>query len=155
MSERARVLAERFEQANQELIVTVERASDAQWQTKTAGEGWSVGVVAHHVAVSHPGIAGLVRKIASGEPVPAMNAEMFAKDNAEHAIQYANTTKADTLGLLRQNGTAAAATVRALGDAELDRTGGSMGMTSAQVIERILIGHIHEHHGSIRKAIGA
>jgi hypothetical protein len=30
-----------------------------------------------------------------------------------------------------------------------------MGMTTAQVIERILIGHIHEHHGNIRKAIGA
>jgi uncharacterized protein (TIGR03083 family) len=155
MSERARTLAERFEQANRELIETVDRLSDAQWRTKTAAEGWSVGVVAHHVAEGHAGIAGLVQKIASGEPVPPMTTEMFDKANAEHAIQHANTTKAETLALLRQNGAAAAAKVRGLGEAHLDRVGGSMGMSAAQIIERVLIGHVHDHHGSIRQAIGA
>jgi hypothetical protein len=84
-----------------------------------------------------------------------MNMEMLHKSNAEHAVQHAHTTKAETLALLRQNGAAAAATVRGLGDAELDRVGGSMGMTAAQMIERILIGHVNDHHGSIRKAVGA
>lgn len=154
MSERARSLAERFEQANRELIHTVEGLSDAQWRTKTTGEGWSVAVVAHHVAGGHQGIAGFVARIAHGEPV-SLDMDMINKGNAEHAIQHANATKAETLALLRQNGAAAAATVRGLGDTELDRVGGSMGMTAAQVIERILIGHVHDHHGSIRKAIGA
>jgi uncharacterized protein (TIGR03083 family) len=153
MSERARSLAERFEQANRELVQTVERLSDAQWKTKTTAEGWSVGVVAHHVAGGHAGIAALVQKIASGEPVPPMNMETLHKANAEHAIQHASTTKAETLALLRQNGAAAAATVRSLEDVQLDRIGGSMGMSAAQVIERILIGHVHDHHGSIRRAI--
>lgn len=152
MSERARMLAERFEQANRELIHTVERLSDAQWKAKTAGEGWSVGVVAHHVAAGHAGIAGLVRKIANGEPVSPPNVD---KLNAEHAVQHANTTKAETLALLRQNGAAAAAMVRGLGDAELGRVGGSMGMSTDQAIERVLIGHVRGHHDSIRKAIGA
>jgi uncharacterized protein (TIGR03083 family) len=157
MSERARTLAQQFEQANHELIATVERLSDAQWRTKTAGEGWSVGVVAHHVAGGHKQIAGLAQLVASGQPVPAMNMEMFHQANAEHARQHADCTKAETLALLRQNGAAAAATVRGLGDAELDRTGSLlMGpMSAAQVIERILIGHVHEHHGSMRKALGA
>ena len=153
MSERARTLAERLEQANRELIHTVEGLSDAQWRTKTAGEGWSVAVVAHHVAGGHQGVAGFVTKIAHGEPI-SLDMDMINKGNAEHAVQFANTTKAETLALLRQNGAAAAATVRGLGDTQLDRVGGSMGMTVAQVIERILIGHVHDHHGSIRKAIG-
>jgi uncharacterized protein (TIGR03083 family) len=155
MSQRARTLAERFEQANRELIETVERLSEDQWKTKTAAEGWSVGVVAHHVAAGHAGIAGLVQQIASGEPVPPMSMEMFDKANAEHAIQHANTTRPETLALLRQNGAAAAATVRGLGDAELGRVGGSMGMSAARIIDRVLIGHVHDHHGSIRQAIGA
>jgi uncharacterized protein (TIGR03083 family) len=152
MSERARILADRFEQANRELISTVERLSDAQWKAKTAGEGWSIGVVAHHIAGGHAGISGLVQKIANGESFPMPNLD---KMNAEHAVQYANTTKAETLALLRQNAAAAAAIVRGLGDAQLDRVGGSLGMSAAQAIERILIGHVHDHHGSIRKAIGA
>jgi uncharacterized protein (TIGR03083 family) len=151
MSERARSLADRFEEANRELIQTVERLSDAQWKTKTAGEGWSVGVVAHHVAGGHAGISGLVQRIVNGEPIPPFDLD---KLNAEHAIQFANATKAETLALLRQNGAAAAATVRGLGDAQLDRVGGFMGMTAAQLIERVLIGHVHDHHGSIRRAVG-
>jgi uncharacterized protein (TIGR03083 family) len=153
MSERARTLAERFEHANREMIRTVEGLSDAQWRTKTAGEGWSVGVVAHHVAGGHQGIAGFVTKIAHGEPAE-LDMDMINKGNAEHAVQFANATKAETLALLRQNGAAAAATVRALEDTQLDRVGGSMRMTAAQAIERVLIGHVVDHHGSIRKAIG-
>jgi uncharacterized damage-inducible protein DinB len=154
MSERARTLAKQFEQANHELIATVERLSDAQWKTKTAGEGWSVGVVAHHVAGGHQGISGFVKKIAHGEPF-SVDMDALHKSNAEHAIQFAHVTKAETLALLRQNGAAAAATVRGLDDAQLDRVGGSMGMTAAQAIERILIGHVRDHHSSIREAIGA
>jgi hypothetical protein len=77
------------------------------------------------------------------------------KMNADHAEQFAHATKAETLALLRQNAAAAAAIVREMGDAQLDRVGGPMNMSAAQAIERILIGHVHEHHGSIRKAIGA
>ena len=50
MSERAAALAERFERINQDLIATVERCSDADWRRACAGEGWPVGVTAHHVA---------------------------------------------------------------------------------------------------------
>jgi len=156
MSERARTLAQQFEQANHELIATVERLSDAQWRTKTPGDGRSVGVVAHHVAEGHKTIAGLAGTIAHGQPVPALTMDMIHQGNAAHAAQHANCTKAEALALLRQNGAAAVATVRGLGEAELDRTATlPLGaMSAAQVIERILIGHVQDHHGSIRKAIG-
>ena len=157
MSERAGNLAHQLEQANHALITTVEGLSDAQWRAKTPGDGRSVGVVAHHVAVSHKSVAGLVGAIAHGHHVPTITMEMIHEGNATHAAQYANCTKTETLALLRQNGAAAVATVRGLGETELDRTVAfPMGtMTAAQVVERVLIGHANDHHGTIRKAIGA
>jgi uncharacterized damage-inducible protein DinB len=155
MSERARNLAQQLEQSNHRLITTIEGLSDAQWRAETPDDGRSVGVVAHHVATSHKTVAGLVGAIAHGQPVPPITMDMIHQGNAAHATQFANCTKAETLALLRQNGAAAVATVRALQDAELDRsvTFPLGTMTAAQVVERILIGHAEGHHGSIRQAI--
>src|SRR5262245_18012591 len=114
MSTRAQDLASRFEQANHDLIATVEGLSDAQWRTKTADEGWTVGVVAHHVAGGHQGIAEMVRRIANSEPV-VFDMEAIHKGNADHAVRFANATRAETLALLRQNGAAALATIRGFG----------------------------------------
>ncbi len=158
MSDRARTLADRFEQANRDMVATVERCTDAEWRTKTAGEGWSVGVVAHHVAGSHAALAGLVERVATGQPLPGVTWEQINQGNAAHAKEHANCTKAETLALLRQNAGTAAATVRGLNDAQLDRAAPLMGgppMSAQQVIERILIGHVQDHLGSIRAAIGA
>jgi hypothetical protein len=155
MSERAQNLAHQLEQANQALIATIEGLSDAQWKATTPGDGRSVGVVAHHVASSHKAVAGLVGAIAHGQKVPTITMEMIHEGNAAHAAQFANATKAETLALLRQNGAAAVASVRGLGDTELERTVTfPMGtMTAAQVVERVLIGHANDHHGTIRKAL--
>ncbi len=158
MGEQARGLAERFERANHEIVTIVERCSDAQWHAKTAGEGWTVGVVAHHVAEAHKGIAGLVERVATGQPLPALTMELFDRQNAEHAKQHAHCTRTETLALLRTNGTAAATTVRGLREDQLGRSAsvltGAPPMTVQQVIERILIGHVQEHLGSIRAATG-
>ena len=155
MSERAQNLAHQLEQANQALIATIEGLSDAQWKATTPGDGRSVGVVAHHVASSHKAVAGLVGAIAHGQKVPTITMEMIHEGNAAHAAQFANATRAETLALLRQNGAAAVASVRGLGDTELERTVTfPMGtMTAAQVVERVLIGHANDHHGTIRKAL--
>jgi uncharacterized damage-inducible protein DinB len=157
MSERARTLAQQLEQANHDLIGTIEGLSDAQWHAKTPGDGRSVGVVAHHVAESHKTVSGLAKAVATEQPVPNITMDMIHQGNASHAAQHANCTKAETLALLRQNGAAAVATVRAFGDAELDRTVAlPMGTLSvAQLVERVLTGHAQDHHGTIRKAVGA
>ena len=159
MSERARGLADRFEQASQEIVRTVERCSEGEWRATTSGEGWSVGVVAHHVAEGHKAIAGLVQMAATGQPLPALTMEMLDQANAKYARQQANGTRAETLELLRQNAASAAATVRGLSDEQLNRTAsaltGTPPMSVHQMIERILIGHIQEHLGSIRATTGA
>ncbi len=155
MSERARTLAQQLEQANHDLITTIEGLSDAQWHAKTPGDGRSVGVVAHHVAESHKAVLGLAKAAAAGQSVPNITMDMVHQGNAAHAAQHANCTKAETLPLLRQNGAAAVAAVRAFGDAELDRTLAlPMGtLTVAQLVERVLTGHAQDHHGTIRKAL--
>src|SRR5215470_5373829 len=156
MSERAHNLAQQLEHANRDLIHTVEALSEAQWRAKTPGDGRSVGVVAHHVATSHKSVAGLVGAIAHGKAVPTITMEMIHDGNAKHADQFANCTKAETLALLRQNGAAAVAMVRGLNETELERTVNfPMGtLTAAQVVEKVLIGHANDHHGTIRRAIG-
>jgi uncharacterized damage-inducible protein DinB len=153
MSQRSQVLANQFEQASQEVIATVERCSDAQWTTKTSSETWSVGVVAHHVAQGHESIAGFVKMIATGQPLPPLTMDTLHQLNAEHAKQYADCTKTETLALLRKNAAAAAGIVRGLSDEQLDRSAPVLGgpsKTAQQMVEQVLIGHMQEHHGSIR-----
>jgi DinB superfamily len=159
MASRAQALAEQFAKANSDFIATVERCTDSQWKTVTAGEKWSVGVVAHHVAQGHRGIADAARMLASGQPLPHLTFEMIHQGNAEHAKQHANTTKEETLGLLCDGGAHAASVVRGLSDEQLDRSGKVLAdvppMSAQQFIERILIGHVHEHLGNIKAAIRA
>jgi hypothetical protein len=79
--------------------------------------------------------------------------------NAQHAREQATCTKAETLDLLRRNGRAAARVVRDLDDSQLDSSStvisGMPPMTAQQVIERILIDHVHDHLSTIQTAIGA
>jgi hypothetical protein len=158
MGERAEKLAKRFEEANRALTDAVVRLSDADWKMTTSAEKWPVAVVAHHVAMGHAGISGLVKSIAGGQHVPKLTMAMIDEGNAKHAKEFASCTKAETLELNKKNAGAAAAVVRGLSDAELDRSGpplvGMPAMTAQQVIEGILINHVNEHLGSIRATVG-
>src|SRR5215212_11947043 len=122
MSERAAALADAFESANNQVIAAVEGCTPDQWGRTCQDEGWSVGVAAHHVAVNHPIIAGLVQLVANGQPLPAITMEMIDAGNAQHAQEYANVSRDETLELLRRDGAAAASMVRGLTDEQLDRT---------------------------------
>jgi uncharacterized damage-inducible protein DinB len=157
MGERGEALANRFEEVNREIISAVEKCSDAQWRTKCAGENWSVGIVAHHLAQGHAQIGRMIQAIGAGQPLPPVTTEMLDQMNAQHAEQHANCTKEETLDLLRKNGTSAAATVRGLSDEQLQRSGTLRAgpMSAEQVVENILIGHVNGHLASIRAAIGA
>ena len=158
MSGRGAKLAQQFEAANDELIKAVDGCSDEQWRATCAGEQWSVAVTAHHVAVSHEGIAGFIQAIANGQPVPPLTGEMLEQGNAEHARQYANCTKNETVELLRRNGKAAASMLRGLSDEQLERGAeiplvGGRRMTASEMAEMVLIGHPRSHLESIRAAL--
>src|SRR5256885_17156729 len=70
MGGRAEALAKQFEEASKAVADIVARLSDAEWKKMTSGEKWTVGVVAHHVAMGHAGIANIVKSVASGQSLP-------------------------------------------------------------------------------------
>jgi hypothetical protein len=158
MSTRAEALAKRFEDRAAEMTRTLESLTDADWKKVTAAEKWPVGVTAHHAAGAHEEIANIAKTIAAGGPMPHLTVAMLDEMNAAHAREHAACTTAETLALHRKGAAAAAAVVRGLSDAQLDRSGtvlaGMPAMTAQQIVEGILIRHVEEHLGSIRATVG-
>lgn len=157
MSARAQELARRLDEANAELARAVEACSDAAWALPCPEEGWPVGVTAHHVAASHPQVAGLVQLIANGQQLPPLTMDMLNRGNAEHAVTAAGCTREETLRLLRDNGPAASRVIAGLSDEQLDRTAELfMGpMSAEQLIEGAMIGHATGHLASMSAAAPA
>jgi hypothetical protein len=96
-----------------------------------------------------------VQGIATGQPPPALTMDSFTEPNAQHARQYANITKPEVIAEMRLQAAAAASVVRVLSDEQLDQAGELLGrkMRARDVIEHILIDHVHKHLGSIREAL--
>jgi len=158
MGAKGDALAKQFEAKVQEATGVLEKLSDADWKKKTAGEQWTVGIVAHHVAGGHEGISGIIKTVAAGQSMPNFTLDALHEMNAKHAKEFANTTKAETVALHKKNAAAAAAVVRGLSDADLGRSGtvlsGMPAMTVEQIVTNILINHVDEHVRSIRTAVG-
>jgi len=158
MAGKAEALAKQFEAKVQEATGVFDRLSDADWK-KTTSENWTVGVVAHHVANGHEGISGIIKTVASGQSVPGFTMDMLHDMNAKHAKEFANVSKAETIALHKKNAAAAAAVVRDLSDDQLAKSGKVLAeappMSAEQIVTGILINHIDDHFGSIRKTVGA
>lgn len=159
MGVRAEALAKQFEAKVAEATAVFEHLSDADWKKTTSAEKWPVCVVAHHIAMAHEGIGGLVKAVASGPFAPSLTMDAIHAMNAKHAQEFANCTKPETLALHKKNAEAAAAMVRGLDDVGLDRSAspltGMPAMSAEQLVGGLLVGHIDEHLGSIRATIGA
>jgi hypothetical protein len=158
MSERAEALARRLEQAVGDVIAVVEHSSDERWKATCAGEGWSTGVTAHHIAEAHlNGAIGFIQTLATGQDVPPVTTEMINHGNAQHAAQHANCTRTETLDLLRQRGAAAVSTICGFSDEQLGRSapmafaGGAL-LSAQQLIESAVIDSVQQHLDSIRAA---
>jgi DinB family protein len=156
-------LADEFEAAQETFIRLVESLTNEQWRMRgrnTPGmrindedEARPLGVIAHHVAVNEEVIMGRIEAVMRDAPTQPVD---FKDLNAKHANEYADTTKAEVVGLLRDSGREIAKHLRAISDEKLDKarelpSGGSM--TVQQRIERVLIGHITGHQGSIEATI--
>ena len=159
MGAKSEALAKQFEAKVQEAASVLDKLSDADWKKVTAAEKWSVGVTAHHVASSHAGIAGLIKSVASGQHKASITMDDLHAMNAQHAKEYSSVGKAETVALHKKNAADAAAAVRGLDDAALGRSAevlkGMPPMTAEQMVTHILINHIDDHFGSIRKTVGA
>jgi DinB family protein len=157
MAARAEALAKQFEAKAQEAAAVFERLSDADWKKPTSGEKWPVGVVAHHIATGHEGIAGIMKTVASGQSTGGLTMDMLNEMNAKHAQEHANCTKAETVALHKKNAASAASLIRGLSDTELGRSAtvlqGMPPMTAEQ-LAGLLVSHTEEHLGNIRAAVG-
>lgn len=158
MGAKADALAQRFEAKAAEVTAVIERLSDTEWKKATAAERWPVGVVAHHIAVAHEIIAGIAKSIASGTPGRTLSMADFDAMNARHAVEHAGCTKAETLALHQKNAAAAAAIVRGVADADLDRSAPVFtGMPPMRLedLGGLLVRHVDEHLGSIRATVAS
>jgi hypothetical protein len=158
MGAKSEALAKQYETKVQEATAVMEGISEADWKKTTAAEQWTVGVVAHHVAGGHEGIAGIIKTVAGGQSIPNFTLDALHEMNAKHAHEFANVGKADTIALHKKNAATAAAVVRGLSDADLDRSGtvlsGLPAMSVEQIVTNILINHVDEHVKNIRGAVG-
>jgi len=160
---RSERLAEQFEVAHESFIRVVESLTNDQWRLRgrnTPGmrindedEARPLGVIAHHVAVNEKVIMGRIQAVLHDSPAPPAD---FKQINARHANEFADTTKAEVITLLQESGTQIVSDLRAIPDEMLDKAkelpaGGRM--TVQQRIERVLIGHLTGHQGSIEATI--
>lgn len=158
-STRANALAERLEQGARALIDFASNLTDEQWQTRIPHDGRKVGVVVHHVGNMYPLEIQLMEKIAAGEPIVGVTAVEVAQINAEHAQERDGVTKEEALDFVRRNSEAAAATIRALSDEELETAApnsyyGGAPLTCQYWVEDHPLRHSFHHLAAIRRALG-
>jgi DinB superfamily len=153
--------AQQFEAAQDEFIRLIESLSDEQWhlagqnfpqRINDEDEGRPVGVIAHHVATNGDWITERIQTMLAGGPLAPVNQRAI---NAEHARSHAGVTKEEVLRLLRASKGRIATAVRSIPDDQLDiqRSTPAGPMSAAERVEKVLIGHMKQHQGSIEAAI--
>jgi len=158
---RSALLAEQYEAAHDDFVHVVESLNDDQWhltgknfpqRINDEDEGRAVGVIAHHVATNGDWIMQRIQTMLAGGPLAPVNQREV---NAEHSRAHANVTKDEVLRLMRASKSRIAEAVRAIPDNQLDiqRETPAGPMSAAQRVERVLIGHMKQHQGSIEGAI--
>jgi len=158
---RSAQLAAQYEAAHDEFVRLVESLRDEQWHVAgknfpqridNEDENRPVGVIAHHVATNGDWIMQRIQTMLAGGPLSPVNMRQI---NAEQARAHANATKDEVLRLMRASRPRIAEAVRAIPDSQLDiqRETPAGPMSAAQRVERVLIGHMKQHQGSIEAAI--
>jgi hypothetical protein len=158
---RSAQLAEQFEAAHDEFIGLIESLDDEQWhragknfprRLDDEDEGRPLGVIAHHVATNGDWIMQRIQTMLAGGPLSPVNMRVI---NSEHAREHADVTKDEVLRLLRASKSRIAEAVRAIPDNQLDiqRDTPAGPMSAAQRVEKVLIGHMQQHQGSIEAAL--
>jgi hypothetical protein len=156
--ERANALADRLEQGARALVTAASALTEAEWQTRLPKDGRKIGVVVHHVASVYPVEIHLAQTLAAGNAVTGVTMDVINEMNARHAEENDAVTKEVTLDLLRRNSEAAAAAIRALSDAELERAApvslyADAPLTCQFVLEDHAVRHSYHHLARIRGAL--
>ena len=160
MGHRAESLAARIEDGAAALAAFAQNLTEEEWNNPVneGRDDRTIGVIVHHVASMYPIEIDVAKAVAAGGAVTDVSWDTVAGINAAHAHENARATKEEALELLRRNSRDAAAVVRGLTDAELDRAAPfslSYGapMTAQFVIEDHALRHSWHHLARIRTAL--
>ncbi len=160
---RVNKFADDFVAAHKQFIELVESMSDEQWKMtgknfpdrlNDEDESRPLGVIALHVADGELFIMERIDHMRDGTPLRMVN---FRESNAKQAIEHAAVTRGDVLKMLRANHESIPPRVRAIPDDALDVIHETPAgpATTALRLERVLIGHMKMHQGSIEAAISS
>ena len=158
---RAGTYADQWVERHNEFVELVASLSDKQWRLVGSNyperindedERRSVGVIAHHVAANEEFILDRIYLMLEGKPLQPMD---FHDINARHAAERSGVTRDEVLALLRANEDRIPARVRSIPDDALDVVHETPAgpATIAQRLDRVLIGHMQMHRGSIEAAV--
>lgn len=158
MNARAQALAATLEEGATAIADFASKLTDAEWQTPLPKDGRKVGVVVHHVASMYQLEIELAQKLAAGGVITDVTWDDVHAVNAAHARENDKVTKEEALALLRANAAKAAAAIRAMTDAELDRVApnslyGGAPLTCQFMLEDHAVRHSFHHLARIRKAV--
>jgi hypothetical protein len=138
------------------VLAFVRSCSEEQWLRTVPDEGWTVGVVLHHVAEGHQQGLRWLDSMARGDGV-ADTAEDIDRANSAHAVRAEGVGPAETLVLLESNGAALETALRALTDEELGRCApfGPAGGRELPTVELAVVAarHAREHLAHARAAV--
>jgi hypothetical protein len=138
------------------VLAFVRSCSEEQWRRTVAEEGWTVGVVVHHVAEGHQQGLRWFRAMAQGDGV-ADTVEGIDRVNAAHAVRAEGIGPAETFVLLESNGAELESALRALTDEELDRCApfGPAGGRELPTVDLAVVSarHAREHLAHARRAV--
>jgi Protein of unknown function (DUF664) len=158
-SRRANALAERLEQGAAKLAALATSLNDIQWQTRVPRDGRKIGVIVHHVANMYPIEIQLAQALAGGQPIAGVSWDDVHGINAKHAAEADDVTQEGAVALLKQNGAAAAAAIRAIADQQLDQAApvslnADAPLTCQFFLEDHAVRHSYHHAAKIRAALG-
>jgi hypothetical protein len=155
---RSHELALRLEAGAEALRAYAETLNASEWSLEVPRDGRTVGVVIHHVASMYPLEMHLAGLLAAGKAIEGVTWDDVHALNASHASQHAGVGVADALEILSSNSRAAAASVRALTDAELDSAApvslnADAPLTCQFFVEDHALRHSYHHLAKIRGAV--
>lgn len=158
MNDRSEALAARLEAGAAALAAFAATLSETEWQTRIPHDGRKIGVVVHHVASVYPIEIHLAQTLAAVQPITVTWDAVHAM-NRDHAKEHDGVAKEAALALLANNSAAAAAAIRALSNAELDRAApvslnGNAPLTCQFMLEDHAVRHSYHHLARIRAALG-
>ena len=160
MQHRSHVLAARLEAGAAALAQYAESLDDAEWHLAIPHDGRQVGVVVHHVATMYPIEIQLAQALADGKGIEGVTWGDVHAMNAAHAREFAGVDKATALTALRAASGTAAAAVRSLTNAQLDRAApvslnADAPLTCQFFVEDHALRHSYHHLATIRLTVDA